>query len=68
MAEIGGENVDPLTVWAGLRKRPISKAEFDFRLADQAWLQRARPEDPKVSPRRPVDLATMAPPFAKAAR
>jgi hypothetical protein len=66
-AEIAAENVDPITMWQ-MRKRPIDEAEYKFRAADQAWLKTAQSDDPKVNPRQPVDLKTMAPPFAKAAR
>ena len=62
LAAIAGEDADPLTIWM-MRKRPISEAEYRYRVADQAWLQRARPDDPKVSPRRAVDLSTMKAPF-----
>jgi hypothetical protein len=62
-AEIAAEPVDPVTVWQ-MRKRPIDEAEYKFRIADQAWLRLARPDDPKVSPRARVDLKSMAPPFA----
>jgi hypothetical protein len=63
VAAIAGEDVDPLTVWAGLRKRPITEAEYRYRLADQAWLRVARPTDPKVAHRQPVNLKTMRSPF-----
>jgi hypothetical protein len=62
VAAIAGEDVDPLTVWT-MRKRPITEAEYRFRLADQAWLRRARPDDPKSNPRQSVDLKTMRAPF-----
>jgi hypothetical protein len=61
-AAIAGEPVDPVTVWT-MRKRPVDEAEYKFRVADQAWLRQAQPDDPKVNPRQPVDLKTMAPPF-----
>jgi hypothetical protein len=63
MAEIAGELVDPLTVWAGLRKRPIDESEYRYRVADQAWLAQAQPDDPKVAHRKPVDLSRMKAPF-----
>jgi hypothetical protein len=63
VAAIAGEEVDPLTVWAGLRKRPISESEYRYRVADQAWLRCARPDDPKSNPRQPIDLTTMKAPF-----
>jgi alkanesulfonate monooxygenase SsuD/methylene tetrahydromethanopterin reductase-like flavin-dependent oxidoreductase (luciferase family) len=61
-AEIAGESADPVMVWT-MRKRPITPEEYRYRVADQAWLRRARPDDPKVAPRRPVDLSTMKAPF-----
>jgi hypothetical protein len=61
-AEIAAEPVDPLSVWT-MRKRPIGEAEYRYRVADQAWLRRARPDDPKVAHRQPVNLKTMRSPF-----
>jgi hypothetical protein len=66
-AEIAGEAVDPTTVWT-MRKRPIDEAEYKFRVADQAWLKTAQPDDPKVNPRQKVDLSTMRPPYERAGR
>jgi hypothetical protein len=62
VAAIAGEDVDPLSVWT-MRKRPISEAEYRYRVADQAWLRRARPTDPKVAHRQPVDLKRMPSPW-----
>jgi hypothetical protein len=61
-AEIAAESVDPTTVWT-MKKRPIDEAEYRYRVADAAWLKVAQPDDPKVNPRRPVDLTTMKAPF-----
>jgi hypothetical protein len=62
VAAIAGEDVDPLVVWT-MRKRPIGEAEYRYRVADQAWLRRAQPDDPKVAHRQPVNLKTMRSPF-----
>ena len=62
VAQIAGQDVDPVLVWT-MRKRPITEAEYKFRVADQAWLKQARPDDPKSNPRQRVDLKTMAAPF-----
>lgn len=62
VAAIAGEDADPLTVWT-MRKRPIGEAEYRYRAADQAWLRLARPTDPKVAHRQPVNLRTMRAPF-----
>lgn len=49
-------------VWL-YRGQPITEAEYRFRVADLEWAVEHAPHEPIANPRRPVDLATMAPPF-----
>jgi hypothetical protein len=72
-AEIAGEPVDPLDVYAAVERRPIDKRplvpkeglsveqEYAYRVADLQHAQRWRPDDPLANPRRRVNLTRIAP-------
>jgi hypothetical protein len=42
---------------------PITKANYDFMVAHQAWAADHAPDHPKASPRRAVDFHAIRPPF-----
>lgn len=62
IAEIGGDEADPLDVYAAYEKRPISESEYCYRVADRAWAQQYAPSDPAAAPaRRRIDLTKIQP-------
>jgi hypothetical protein len=61
VAYLAGRVVSWREVWER-RGRPISRAEYDFQLADLRWAQAHAPAEPKASPTRPIDLKVAPPP------
>ena len=59
-AFIAGEPVSVDEVWLR-RGVPITRDEYNFRLADLAWAKQHAPEEPIAQPRQRIDLATMPP-------
>lgn len=55
--EVDGDPKDPFAEWTRLSMAPISMAEFDFMSADSTHAKKYRPDDPKATPRMPIDLA-----------
>lgn len=60
VAEILGEPVELDEIWER-KRRPISAAEYRFQIADFKHAGEWRPDDPKASPRAPVDLTKLPP-------
>lgn len=62
IAVFAGEECDPYEVVACKEHIEITRAEYEFRVADRAWAREHAPADPAaVHARRRVDLTTMAP-------
>jgi len=61
-ARIRGDVVPTDRVWLR-RGRPITKAEYDFQIADAQWAAKYAPAEPKASPDKPVDLNSIPPIF-----
>lgn len=43
--------------------KPIKRSEYDFMVADAAWLRQHDPEDAKATPTAPVDIKNQPIPF-----
>jgi hypothetical protein len=62
VALINGEPVDLATVWER-RGRPVTRAEYEFQLADGDWHRAYAPDHPKANPTKPIDTLTVPLPF-----
>jgi len=63
VAKIAGEDVDPLDVICAFERRPITEAEFKFRVADCTWTKAHSPEEPQANPKKRINLLTAPLPF-----
>jgi len=63
VATINGEEAPVERAWPWCSKAPITEAEYRFMVADARHAEAYRPEDPKASPRRAVDLLNAPIPF-----
>lgn len=61
-AYIGGEEVPLDNVWLR-RGRVIGRAEYEFRIAEGAWVKEHAPQEPAATPATPIDLLSVKPPF-----
>lgn len=56
---VNGRKRDPYTEWLYLAKEPITEAEYNFMVDDDAHARAHRPDDPKAHPRKPIDVGKM---------
>lgn len=61
-AFICGDQVPLDDVWLR-RGEPITKEEYEFRVADQAWAKQWAPEEAQAKPDQPINLMTTPLPF-----
>lgn len=54
--QVGTKRADAVTEWGRLAMRPITKAKYEFEIADGAWCRMHAPHDPKACPEKVVDL------------
>lgn len=54
--EVGGKARDPFAEWTRLAMKPIRKEAFNFEKADSDHAKLYRPNDPKATPHKPIDL------------
>jgi hypothetical protein len=66
--EILGEDVDPVLVWTGRDRRPLSAPTghtldswYRYKVADAIWAADHAPEEPIAHPRRPARLTSLPP-------
>lgn len=57
--QVGNSAADPIHEWSRLAKYPVTKAKYDFEMADRAWLGAYDPAHPKANPRSPIDRTTI---------
>lgn len=58
-ARVNGKRVDVEKVWTARSLRPVTRAEFEFRIGPlRRWAQR-HPTAPEARPDRPVDLSAL---------
>lgn len=62
-AQIDGRWVPVDRVWTARSLRPVSAAEYTFRMGPLRQWARLHPRAPEAAPRRPVDLAALPPLF-----
>ena len=56
--------VDPWAVWRmSLYGRAITRAEYEFRIANAAWARQHAPDEPIAKPREKIDFLKAALPF-----
>lgn len=55
LCEVAGQARDAQEEWTWLAYDPISKAQYDYLVADAAWARRNKPDDPAANPRQPID-------------
>lgn len=53
--EVGNEARDAAMEWSVLSQNPITRAKFDFEMADRKWAFQYAPGDPKANPNSPID-------------
>ena len=63
IAIVAGEHRDPIAAFCAHEKRPISRAEYLYQIADLAWCRQYKPDEPKLSPHRRIDPLKAALPF-----
>ena len=56
---VNGRRRDPYREWLWLAKEPITEAEFNFMVDDAAHAKAHRPNDPKATPGKPIDVGKM---------
>ena len=62
VAFISGEPCAVDSVWF-TRGREITRAEYDYQVADQRWCRENAPHLPKADPTVPIDPMKILPPF-----
>ena len=62
-AQIDGKPVEVDRVWTARSSRPISPAEYQFRMGALRLWARASPRMPEARPHLPIDLAALPPLF-----
>jgi hypothetical protein len=63
VADILGDDCDPLDVWCAWRREETTEADYRFRCADAGWSRQHAPSEPQAQPKRQIDLFTAPPPF-----
>ena len=63
VADILGEECDPLDVWCAWRREETTEAEYAFRCADATYARQYAPQEPQVRPQRKVDMLQSPLPF-----
>ncbi|HDZ73740.1 MAG TPA: hypothetical protein ENH55_13425 [Aurantimonas coralicida] len=58
-----GKGVDVDSVWPWCARRPITEAEYRYRLEAAAWDRRHDPASPGANPDEPIDLNRTRPVF-----
>ncbi len=53
--EVDGTPRDPAAEWTRLAMKPITEANFHFRIAKGKWATQYAPDEPEASPTKPVD-------------
>lgn len=63
LCEVGGRAREPLDQWTWCCRYPITKSEFEFMLANAAWVSVRAPHEPEAQPQLPIDFGTSPIPF-----
>lgn len=67
MMEIDGKRIQTELAmnekWLWMYGWPITKADYDFMMADSKHAKEHRPDDPKATPTKTIDLSTQRPIF-----
>lgn len=53
---VNGKPRDPNAEWTRLSMRPVKEAAYNFEVADSAHAKAFRPDDPKATPEKSIDL------------
>jgi hypothetical protein len=57
--EVGGEYADAFEIWPYVHQEPISKSEFSYMIAANAWADEYAPLSPEANPRATIDHHTI---------
>ena len=60
---VNGRDCDPDEQWNWIGGNPITEAEYHFMVDDALHAQAHRPDDPKATPGKPIDMGKMKPIF-----
>ena len=60
--EVGGKDRDPMAEWVRLSMHPVKKSKHSFEMADAAHARDYRPNDPKASPEKPIEIEKLPKP------
>lgn len=63
LCEVAGKPRDAGDQWTWLASNPISKADYEFMLADARWAKTNAPTDPIANPDQPVNFLKSPLPF-----
>lgn len=55
---VAGRPADPMREWQKVCRAPISREDYEFRMADAAWAKQFAPDDSRANPQTPIDPKT----------